>query len=97
MKIINKYKTKRNFYINQVLKRFSKLSGLKNNLIFKNIHGWKYAYSEKNLNLEYNWNKKYNFGVCADWMQGSKVEDAWDSANKLFNEIKKNPPKNRGV
>ena len=96
-KIIDKYKKKKIFYINQIFNRFSKLSGLKKNLIFKDIHGWKYAFSEKDLILDCYWDRKYNIGMCADWMQGSNVENAWNSANQLFKKIKKNPPKDRRV
>ena len=34
------------------------------------------------------WNKKYNLGVCGDWFNGPKVEDAWLSANDLAKKIK---------
>ena len=33
----------------------------------------------------------------ADWMMGSKAENAWLSAKNLFEKIKKNPPKKRRV
>jgi len=41
------------------------------------------------------WTKKFNLGICGDWISGSKAEDAWLSAQKLFYRIKKNPPRRR--
>ena len=37
--------------------------------------------------------KYKKLGVCADWLNGPKAEDAWLSAINLFDQIKKNPPK----
>jgi renalase len=95
-KIINLFKDNKNFYINEIIKQFENLTGFKRkDLIFKNIHGWKYAYSLGNNNLNSSWINKYNLGVCADWITGPKAENAWLSAQKLFNKIKKNPPRKR--
>ena len=30
-----------------------------------------------------NWNKKKQLGICGDWFDGPKVENAWLSANDL--------------
>ncbi len=91
-KIINRYKKKKSFYINQILDRFIKLTGVKKSqIIFKNIHGWKYAYSSSNLNMKSYWNKKCNFGACGDWFRGPKIESAWLSSENLLSQIKKNP------
>jgi len=95
---INLLKKNKKKYQLVILKRFEKLTGFKaNNVIFQSIHGWKYAYNKKNSNRNCLWLNKYNLGVCADWFNGPKAEDAWNSAKSLYSEIKKNPPKNRRV
>ena len=95
-KIINLFKDNKNFYINEITKQFENLIGFKRkDLIFKNIHGWKYAYIFQDVNLSSYWLNKTNLGLCADWMIGPKAEDAWLSAYSLYRQIKKNPPKRR--
>ena len=90
-KIINLFKNNKNFYINKITKKFENLTGLSHkNLIFKSIHGWKYAYSLSNNNLGSFWSNKSNLGVCADWLDGPKAENAWLNSNSLFKKIKKN-------
>ena len=95
-KIINSFKDNKNFYINEITKQFEHLTGFnRKNLIFKNIHGWRYAYNFQNKNLNSYWFNKKKIGISADWMSGPRVEDAWKNANALYKEIKKNPPKRR--
>ena len=87
-KTINKYKNDKKI-MNQLISRFLKLSGFeKNKLMHKNIHGWKYSYNYEKTSLMSNWNKKYQLGVCGDWFNGPKVENAWLSANDLAKKIK---------
>ena len=87
-KTINKYKTDKSI-INQLITRFIKLTGIeKNKIIFKKIHGWKYSYNYKKTPYLSIWNKKINLGVCGDWFNGPKVENAWLSANDLAKKIK---------
>ena len=74
----------------EITKKFENLTGLSHkNLIFKSIHGWKYAYSLSNNNLGSFWSNKSNLGVCADWLDGPKAENAWLNSNSLFKKIKK--------
>ncbi len=95
-KIIDLFKNNKNFYIDEITKQFESLTGFKRkDLIFKNIHGWRYAYNLQSRNLNPSWISKHNLGICADWMNGSKAENAWLNANVLFKKIKKNPPKRR--
>jgi renalase len=95
---INFLKKNKKKYELLILKKFEKLTGYQiKNVLFQNIHGWKYAYSKIITNKNSLWLNKYNLGVCADWFSGPKAEDAWISAKSLFFEIKKNPPKNRRV
>jgi predicted NAD/FAD-dependent oxidoreductase len=87
-KTINKYKTDKSI-MNQLITRFIKLTGFeKNKIIFKKIHGWKYSYNYKKTPYLSIWNKKINLGVCGDWLNGPKVENAWLSANDLARKIK---------
>ena len=87
-KTINKYKTDKSI-INQLISRFIKLTGFKKNkIIFKKIHGWKYSYNYEKTPYLSIWDKKINLGVCGDWFNGPKVENAWLSANDLARKIK---------
>ena len=87
-KTINKYKTDKSI-MNQLISRFIKLTGFKKNkMIFKKIHGWKYSYNYEKTPYLSIWDKKINLGVCGDWFNGPKVENAWLSANDLARKIK---------
>jgi|TARA_B110000914_G_scaffold116086_1_gene101461 renalase len=87
-KTINKYKNN-NSIMNQLISQFIKLTGFeKNKVIHKKIHGWKYSYNYKKTPFLSSWNKKYQLGICGDWFDGPKVENAWISANDLAKKIK---------
>ena len=87
-KTINKYKIDKSI-MNQLITRFIKLTGFeKNKIIFKRIHGWKYSYNYEKTPYLSLWNNKYNLGICGDWLNGPKVENAWLSANDLAKKIK---------
>jgi predicted NAD/FAD-dependent oxidoreductase len=87
-KIINLFKNNKKKHQSIILKRFKDLLGYHTkNIVFKNIHGWKYAYSKSNTNLESFWSNKDRFGVCADWFNGPYAEDSWLSAQNLFRKI----------
>ena len=87
-KTINRYKTDKSI-MNQLITRFIKLTGFKKNkIIFKKIHGWKYSYNYKKTPYLSIWYKKINLGICGDWFDGPKVENAWLSANDLARKIK---------
>ena len=87
-KKINKYKNNKSI-MNQLISRFIMLTGFKKNkIIHKKIHGWKYSYNYKKTPFLSSWNKKYQLGVCGDWFDGPKVENAWISANDLAKKIK---------
>tara|TARA_B110000285_G_C15086638_1_gene596579 strand:- start:729 stop:1709 length:981 start_codon:yes stop_codon:yes gene_type:complete len=91
-KIIYLFKTNKNKYLSVVLKRFEGLLGYKATYAtFKNIHGWRYSCNKSTTSLDFIWSKKKKLGVCADWFSGPNAENAWFSANYLFDEIKKNP------
>ena len=87
-KTINKYKNDKSI-MSELITRFIKLTGFeKNNIIFKRIHGWKYSYNYEKTPYLSIWNKKINLGICGDWFNGPKVENAWLSANDLAKKIK---------
>ena len=87
-KTINKYKNE-NSIMSELISRFIKLTGFKKNkIIFKRIHGWKYSYNYEKTPYLSIWNKKINLGICGDWFNGPKVENAWLSANDLARKIK---------
>ena len=87
-KTINKYKIDKSI-MSQLVTRFIKLTGFKKNkIIFKKIHGWKYSYNYEKTPYLSIWNKKINLGICGDWLNGPKVENAWLSANDLARKIK---------
>ena len=93
-KIINKYKKKRLYYSNLILKNFLKISGFNMKQIKTlKIHGWKYSYNRKKTKLKSYWDSKIGLGMCADWFIGPNAECAWLSSKDLYNKIKKNPPK----
>jgi renalase len=72
-----------------ILKKFENLTGYQTkNIIFKTIHGWKYAYSRSSTRVDCLWNNKDKLGICADWFMGPYAEHAWLSANSLFFKIK---------
>tara|TARA_E500000178_G_scaffold61258_1_gene57928 strand:- start:1159 stop:2121 length:963 start_codon:yes stop_codon:yes gene_type:complete len=87
-KTINKYKIDKSI-MNHLIARFIKLTGFKRNkIIYKRIHGWKYSYNYEKTPYLSIWNKKINLGICGDWLNGPKVENAWLSANDLAKKIK---------
>ena len=93
--IIDLFKNNKNYYFKEIAKEFENLIGFKvKDLIFKNIHGWRYAYNLQSKNLNPSWISKYNLGICADWMRGPKAESAWLSADDLYKKIKKTRLKN---
>ena len=96
-KYINKYKRKRKKITNLMIKEFEKILLLKKtNIIYKDIHGWKYSFNYKSTKMKSIWSNKFNLGVCGDWFLGPKGEHAWISSKDLYSKIiltKKNPLK----
>ena len=97
-KMINLLKNNKDRYQSFILKKFQDLTGFQTkNLVFKNVHGWKYSYNKYSTPLKCYWKSKLRLGVCGDWFLGPHAEHAWLSSNSLYKRIKKNPPKNRRV
>ena len=91
-KIINLFKKDKNKYQSIIIKKFESLLGYQaKKIIFKNIHGWKYSYNKEKTPFESFWNNKDKLGICGDWLIGPKAENGWQSANNLFQKIKKKP------
>ena len=71
-----------------LIDQFFKLTGIKRNKTFNSLnHGWRYSSNSKPLNLKSYWNSSLNFGVCADWFVGPRLEAGWISANDLYKKI----------
>ena len=71
-----------------LIDKFFKLTGIKRTkVLFSLNHGWKYSSNSKPLKLKSYWNSRLNFGVCADWFNGPRLESGWISANDLYRKI----------
>ena len=93
-KIINLFKNNRNKYQSLVLNKFKNLIGFQTkNIVFKNIHGWKYSHNKHETSVEQYWKYDLRLGVCGDWFTGPRAENAWLNSKSLYKSIKKNPPK----
>ena len=89
-KTINMYKRKKNFCLQKITKEFLNILGLKNSeILFKELHGWRYSHNKGSLKLNSYWDKKIRLGLCGDWFNGPRVEDAWVSAQDLYKKIKR--------
>ena len=89
-KIIKKYKKRKKFYLQVITKEFLNILGLKNSdIFFKELHGWKYSHNNEPIKPNSYWDKKLRLGICGDWFNGPRVEDAWISAQDLYKKIKK--------
>ena len=89
-KIVNKYKKRKKFYLQVIAKEFLNILGLKNSdIFFKDLHGWKYSHNNEPIKPNSYWDKKLRLGICGDWFNGPRVEDAWISAQDLYKKILK--------
>ena len=61
------FKNNKNYYLKEIAKEFENLIGFKvKDLIYKNIHGWRYAYNFTNNKLSSYWSNKKKLGICGD-------------------------------
>ncbi len=51
------------------------------------VHRWLFARAAKRLPDSLTWDATRNLGVCGDWLQGDRIEDAFLSAERLAAEI----------
>lgn len=51
------------------------------------VHRWLFARAVKRLPESVLWDATQNLGVCGDWLQGDRIEDAFLSAERLAGEI----------
>lgn len=47
-------------------------------------HLWKYGLTSKALNVPYVYNEQKNYAICADWLMGDSVEDAFMSVENFL-------------
>ena len=52
------------------------------------IHSWRLAYKKNDFIHDVIWDQNKGLGVCGDWFNGPKVENAWLSAQDLAKKIK---------
>ena len=87
-KKINKNRENQNQNSKILIDRFFKLTGIKKTkILFYLNHGWKYSSNPNPLKIKSYWNSSLNFGVCADWFVGPRLEAGWISANDLYKKI----------
>ena len=55
----------------------------------KALHRWRYAHTEKPLDVDYLWDDNLKIGICGDWCRGTLVEDAFLSAYALAKHLTK--------
>ena len=89
-KEINRNQENKRLNTKTMIEQFFKLTGIKKTkVLFSLNHGWKYSSNSKPLKIKSYWNSSLNFGVCADWFIGARLESGWLSAQDLFNKISK--------
>jgi len=82
------YRDKKEEVLELMIQEFLNLFEIKNvEISHKDIHGWLYAFKNKDFFNKFYWNKDINLGICGDWMCGPKAEDAWSSSTLLANQI----------
>ena len=87
-KKINKNRENKDLNSKVLIDKFFKLTGIKRTKILFSInHGWKYSSNSNPLKIKSYWNSSINFGVCADWFIGPRLEAGWISANDLYKKI----------
>ena len=87
-KYCHTYRDQKEEVLNFMIQEFTTLLEIQNvEISHKDIHGWLYAFKNKDFSRKFYWNKDINLGICGDWMCGPKAEDAWRSATLLANQI----------
>jgi renalase len=82
------YRDKKDEVMGLMIREFLSLLKIQNaEIAHKDIHGWLYAFKNKDFSEKFYWNNNIKLGICGDWMCGSKAEDAWFSASLLANQI----------
>ena len=87
-KYCHTYRDQKEEVLNFMIREFTTLLEIQNvEISHKDIHGWLYAFKNKDFSRKFYWNKDINLGICGDWMCGPKAEDAWTSATLLADQI----------
>ncbi len=50
-------------------------------------HRWRYADTEPALAIGCAWDAEFGLGLCGDWLNGGKVENAWHSGRQLAQRV----------
>jgi predicted NAD/FAD-dependent oxidoreductase len=50
-------------------------------------HRWRYADTEPALAVGCEWDAEFGLGLCGDWLNGGKVENAWHSGRQLARRV----------
>ena len=50
-------------------------------------HRWRYADTEPALAVGCEWDSEFGLGLCGDWLNGGKVENAWHSGRQLARRV----------
>jgi renalase len=87
-KYCHTYRDKKEEVMELMIREFTTLLKIQNEEVaHKDIHGWLYAFKNKDFTEKFYWNSDIKLGICGDWMCGPKAEDAWLSASLLANQI----------
>jgi predicted NAD/FAD-dependent oxidoreductase len=50
-------------------------------------HRWRYADTEPALAVGCEWDAEFGLGLCGDWLNGGKIENAWHSGRQLAHRV----------
>ncbi|CAA6813947.1 MAG: Putative NAD/FAD-dependent oxidoreductase [uncultured Sulfurovum sp.] len=50
-------------------------------------HLWKYGFTKKPYGEPYIYNEQQNYAICADWLMGNGVEDAYGSVDRFLGNV----------
>jgi hypothetical protein len=67
----------------KLLKAFAEVTGIRAQPGFAQVHRWLWARTERPLGVSHLWERQSGIGLCGDWCQGDRVEDAFVSGLEL--------------
>ncbi|MBR9870911.1 MAG: NAD(P)-binding protein [Gammaproteobacteria bacterium] len=68
---------------NELLAAFRQLTGFDGTPVELVTHRWLYARSASSEQPGFLWDKGQGVGIAGDWLEGGRVEGAWESASQL--------------
>ena len=82
-----KYRENKDEILNEILETFLHMFKIDSSeVVHKNVHGWLYAYAERN-DLPVFWDNQLRLGITGDWFTGGKAENSWQNAKLLADII----------